>query len=81
MSLSYNHLFWIDADFDDEYADLIDHIIDMVFNRDTVNIEPDRLARSVTTLGFQNPVSLILMSSVAHEQVSISTIFQFHLQC
>ncbi|KAL3704530.1 hypothetical protein TMatcc_008201 [Talaromyces marneffei ATCC 18224] len=47
-----------DADFDDEYADLIDHITDVVFDGDKVNIEPDRLTRSATGLGSQESSQL-----------------------
>ncbi|KAL3712549.1 hypothetical protein TMatcc_001248 [Talaromyces marneffei ATCC 18224] len=47
-----------DADFDDEYADLIDHMMDVVFDGDTVNIEPDRLIRSATGSGSQESSQL-----------------------
>ncbi|KAE8548973.1 hypothetical protein EYB25_009356 [Talaromyces marneffei] len=47
-----------DADFDDEYADLIDHMMDVVFDGDTVNIEPDRLTRSATGSGSQESSQL-----------------------
>ncbi|KAL3702648.1 hypothetical protein TMatcc_011227 [Talaromyces marneffei ATCC 18224] len=47
-----------DADFDNEYADLIDHMMDVVFDGDTVNIEPDRLTRSATGSGSQESSQL-----------------------
>ena len=47
-----------DADFDNKYADLMDHMADVVFDGDIVNIEPDRLTRSATGLGSQESSQL-----------------------
>uniref|UniRef100_A0A093ULP4 Retrovirus-related Pol polyprotein from transposon TNT 1-94 n=1 Tax=Talaromyces marneffei PM1 TaxID=1077442 RepID=A0A093ULP4_TALMA len=51
--------------FDDEYADLIDHMTDVVFDGDTVNIEPDRLKDKYTyPTPPETPPSALLAASI-----------------
>uniref|UniRef100_A0A093VK87 Retrovirus-related Pol polyprotein from transposon TNT 1-94 n=1 Tax=Talaromyces marneffei PM1 TaxID=1077442 RepID=A0A093VK87_TALMA len=51
--------------FDDEYADLIDHMMDVVFDGDTVNIEPDRLKDKYTyPIPPETPPSALLAASI-----------------